>query len=192
MKRSLGRKTLILPTPTWVVATYDEDERPNAMTAAWGGVCCSKPPAVCVSLREATYSYKAIVHREAFTVNVPSAEQARLADYIGIVSGRDVDKLAVAGLTAVKAEHVDAPLIEDFPLNLECKLVHTLKIGLHTLFVGEILDVKADEAILNEKERPSIETLSPPIFSTGEAAYYRVGARIGTAFEMGKAVAEDG
>ena len=190
MKRSLGRKTLVLPSPTWVVGTYDADGKPNAMTAAWGGICCSKPPSVCVSLREATYTYGAIVEREAFTVNVPSAEQAKLADYLGLASGRDGDKLATAGLTAIRAEHVDAPLLEEFKLNLECKVIHTLKIGLHTLFVGEILDVKAEESILNEKERPSIEKLNPPVFSTSEAAYYEIGERIGPAFEMGKTFIE--
>jgi len=186
MKRSLGRKTLILPSPTWVVGTYDANGVANAMTAAWGGICCSKPPSVCVSLREATYTYGAIVAREAFTVNVPSADQVQLADYLGVASGRDADKLAVAGLTAVRAEHVDAPRIDDFPLSLECALIHTVEIGLHTLFVGEIRDVVADESILNEKGRPSIEKLNPPIFSTGEAAYYDIGAPLGPAFEIGK------
>ncbi len=189
MKKSLGRKTLILPSPTWVVGTYDANGKANVMTAAWGGICCSKPPSVCVSLREATYTYHAIVAREAFTVNVPSAGQAKLADYIGIASGRDIDKFAVAGLTAVRAEHVDAPAVDEFPLHLECALIHTVKIGLHTLFVGEIRDVKADESILNEKGRPSIEKLNPPIFSTGEAAYYGVGEPLGPAFEMGKELA---
>ena len=116
MKRSLGRKTLILPSPTWVIGTYDADGEANAMTAAWGGICCSKPPSVCVSLREATYTYRAIVDREAFTVNVPAARQVKQADYLGIASGRDADKLAVAGLTAMRAEHVDAPAIAEFPL----------------------------------------------------------------------------
>jgi len=186
MKRSLGRKTLILPSPTWVIGTYDADGEANAMTAAWGGICCSKPPSVCVSLREATYTYRAIVDREAFTVNVPAARQVKQADYLGIASGRDADKLAVAGLTAMRAEHVDAPAIAEFPLNLECALTHTVKIGLHTLFVGKIRDVKADESILNEKGRPSIEKLNPPIFSAGEAAYYAVGAPLGPAFTIGK------
>jgi flavin reductase (DIM6/NTAB) family NADH-FMN oxidoreductase RutF len=190
MKRSLGRKTLILPSPAWVVGTYDAQGDPNAMTAAWGGICCSKPPSVCVSIREATYTYQAIVDRQAFTVNVPAADQVKQADYLGIASGRDVDKFAVAGLTAVRAEHVDAPLVDEFPLNLECALIHTVKIGLHTLFVGEIRDVKAEESILNEKGRPSIEKLSPPIFSVGEAAYYAVGAPLGPAFTIGKDVGD--
>jgi len=186
MKRSLGRKPLILPAPVWVVGTYDADGAPNVMTAAWGGICCSKPPSVCVALREATYTYEAIVSRRAFTLNVPTANQVRLADYVGLVSGRDVDKFSAAGLTPTRSEHVDAPLVEEFPLNLECALVHTLEIGLHTLFVGEIRDVKADESILNEKGRPSIEKLDPAVFSTGDAAYYAIGEPIGPAFTIGK------
>ena len=188
MKQSLGAKTLALPTPVWVVSTYDAEGKANGMTAAWGGICCSKPPCVCVSLREATYTYAAIVEREAFTVNVPSAAQIAIADYFGIASGRDVDKFAVTGLTATKSEHVDAPLINEFPLNLECALIHTLKIGLHTLFVGEILDVKADESILNDSERPSIRKLNPPIFSTGEASYFDIGQSLGAAFSIGKEI----
>ena len=190
MKRSLGAKTLALPTPVWVVGTYDAEGKANGMTAAWGGICCSKPACVCVSLREATYTYGAIVERKAFTINIPSSEQIAIADYFGIASGRDVDKFAVAGLTATKAEHVDAPLVTEFPLNLECALIHTLKIGLHTLFVGEILDVKADESILNESGRPSIEKLNPAIFATGDGAYFDIGECLGPAFTIGKEIGE--
>ena len=81
MKKSLGANTLIYPTPTWVVGTYDKDGKPNVMTAAWGGICCSQPPCVAVSLRKATYSYGNIVERKAFTVNVPSVAHAKQADY---------------------------------------------------------------------------------------------------------------
>ncbi|MBE0636608.1 flavin reductase family protein, partial [Candidatus Bipolaricaulota bacterium] len=184
----LGAKTLALPAPVWIVATYDRNGRENGMTVAWGGICCSRPPCVCVSLREATYTYGAIVERKAFTVNVPSAAQVKMADYFGIASGRDVDKFAASGLTATRSELVDAPLVEEFPLNLECNLIHTLKIGLHTLFVGEILDVKADVTILGSDERLSIERLNPPVFSTGEAAYYAIGKALGPAFDMGKEI----
>jgi flavin reductase (DIM6/NTAB) family NADH-FMN oxidoreductase RutF len=186
MKRSLGAKTLAIPTPVWVVGTYDAEGKANGMTAAWGGICCSKPPCVCVSLREATYTYAAIVENRAFTVNVPSAAQVAIADYFGIASGRDTDKFAVTGLTSTKSEHVNAPLINEFPLNLECTLIHTLKIGLHTLFVGEIRDVKADEAILNAADRLSIEKLNPPVFSTGEGSYFGIGKTLGPAFAIGK------
>jgi len=190
MKKSLGRKTLIVPTPVWVVGTYDAAGKANVMTAAWGGICCSKPPSVCVSLREATYTYRAILDREAFTVNVPSATQIVEADYIGIASGRDVDKFSVTGLTAVRGEHVDAPLVGEFPLGLECRLIHHLEVGLHTLFVGEILDVKAEESVLSAKDRPLIEQVNPALFSPGEMAYHAVGPAIAPAFTVGKELDE--
>ena len=103
MKRSLGAKTLIYPTPTWIVGSYDKQGRPNGMTAAWGGICCSDPPCVAVSLRKATYSYGSLMDRKAFTISVPSQSQVKLADYFGLVSGRDTDKFAATGLTAVVA-----------------------------------------------------------------------------------------
>ena len=82
MKRSLGAKTLIYPTPTWVVGSYDKHGKPNGMTAAWGGICCSDPPCVAVSLRKATYSYGSLVNRQAFTISVPSQSQVKLADFL--------------------------------------------------------------------------------------------------------------
>ena len=186
MKRSLGRKALALPSPVWVIGSYDSAGVANLMTAAWGGICCSKPPAVSVSLREATYSFANLVDREAFTVNVPSASQVRIADYLGIVSGRDVDKFAAAGLTPVRSEYVDAPYVAEFSLNLECRLIHTHKIGLHTLFVGEIANVLVDEEAAGEKGCPRVLAVQPIVFSAGEQSYYGVGERIGSAFEIGR------
>jgi flavin reductase (DIM6/NTAB) family NADH-FMN oxidoreductase RutF len=188
VKRSLGRKTLLTPVPVWVVGTYDGDGRPNMMAAAWTGICCSKPPSVYVSLREATYSFGAIVAQQAFTVNLPTAEQAVLVDYVGNVSGRDADKFAVTGLTAKRAGEVNAPIIVEFPINVECRLAHTLKVGLHTLFVGEIVDVQANEEVLDDNGRPSVKALQPFVFGATEPAYYALGERIGAAFDIGKAL----
>ncbi len=185
MKRSLGPTTLAMPTPVWVIGTYDSADVPNLMTSAWAGIACSKPPAIAVSLREATYTYANLIDRKAFTVNVPSATQARLVDFLGMVSGRDVDKFSAAGLTAVRSELVDAPLVAEFPLSFECRLLHTLKIGLHTLFVGEIVDAKADEAVLADNV-PALDRVSPLLFSVGEQAYYAAGTRIGPAFRLGR------
>jgi flavin reductase (DIM6/NTAB) family NADH-FMN oxidoreductase RutF len=94
MKKSLGSKTLLYPTPVWVVGTYDKDGKPNVMTIAWGGICCSKPPCVAISLRKATYSYGNIMERKAFTLNIPSEAHAGQADYFGLVSGKNEDKFA--------------------------------------------------------------------------------------------------
>lgn len=185
MKRSLGAATLVVPSPVWVIGTYDSADIPNLMTAAWAGIVCSKPPAVSVSLREATYTHANIVARKAFTVNVPSADQAEIADFLGIASGRDGDKFARAGLTATRSALVDAPLVAEFALSLECRLLQTVKLGLHTLFVGEIVDVKADEEILVDG-LPAMERANPVVFSAGEQAYYRIGDRVGPAFRLGR------
>ena len=188
MKRSLGRGAWIQPAPVWVIATYDEEGRTNAMTASWAGICCSEPPAVNVSVREATHTYSALRARRAFTIGVPSVEQAGIADYLGIVSGRDVDKLAAAGLTAVRAEHVDAPRISELPLCLECTVIHTHKIGLHTIFIGEILDVKADPEILNPQGRPGAQRLRPFVYAVGDGVYRPLGEPIGRAFQLGRSI----
>lgn len=194
MKRSLGAKTILYPTPVLLVGSYDREGRANVMTAAWGGICCSKPPCVYVSLRKATYSYGNLMERRAYTVSVPSSDLVAEADYLGTASGRDEDKLARAGLTAVHSDLVDAPYIAECPLVLECRLVHAIELGLHTQFVGEVLDVKADESVLDERGRLTIERLRPFLYAPPDKAYYGVGERLGEAWEIGKriiATAED-
>ncbi len=185
MKVSLSAGTLA-PAPMYIVGTYDEDGRANMMTAAWAGICCSKPPCLTVSLREATYSYHNILARKAFTVNIPGEEQAAAADYFGLVSGRDTDKLADTGLTAVKSSLVDAPYIEEFPLVLECSLFRTVELGLHTMFVGEIRDVKAEESVLGEGKSLDLGRVKPFFFSPGDRVYYRIGEKLGPAFSIGE------
>ena len=119
MKKSFGAKTLIYPTPLWVIGTYDKAGKPNAMAVAWGGVCSSKPPCVAVSIRKVTYTHGNIMEHKAFTVNVPSVSQVKVADYFGMASGRNVDKFSKTGLTALRSEEVDAPYIQEFPMILE-------------------------------------------------------------------------
>lgn len=188
MRTSLGAKTILFPTPVLVVGTYDQAGRANVMTAAWGGICCSQPPCVAVSLRKATYSYGNIMHRKAFTVSVPSERHLREADFFGIASGRDVDKFAATGLTAIRSELVDAPYVEEFPLVLECRLKHFFELGLHTQFVGEILDVKVDVDALGESGLPAPEKLAPMLFAPEIHSYYGLGKWLGNAFSAGKDV----
>jgi len=188
MKKSFGARTLVYPTPVWVIGTYDKAEKPNIMTVAWGGVCSSKPPCVAVSIRKATYTHGNIMERKAFTVNVPSASHAQVTDYAGLVSGRDADKFATAGLTAVKCEKVDAPYIQEFPLILECKLVRTSEIGIHTQFIGEIMDVKAEESVIGENGLPDMMKVKPIVFGPEIQAYHSVGEYIGKSHSMGKKI----
>jgi flavin reductase (DIM6/NTAB) family NADH-FMN oxidoreductase RutF len=188
MKESLGPKTIVYPTPVFVVGTYDKEGKPNVMTAAWGGICCSKPPCVAVSMRKATYTYWNIVERKAFTINIPSEVHLRVADYFGIASGKTEDKLATAGLQPVRSNLVDAPYIEEFLFVLECNLLHTVEIGLHTQFVGEILDVKADNSVLDEKGIPDIEKVKPVLYVPESSVYYGVGEFLGKAYSIGKGI----
>ena len=188
MKKSIGAKTILYPAPVLIVGTYDKNGKPNGMTAAWGGICCSSPPCVTVSLRKATYSYGSIVENKAFTLSIPSEKYVTEADYFGIVSGKNRDKFKATGLTPVKSELVNAPYIQEFPLVLECKLRHTLEIGLHTQFVGEILDVKADEAVLSDDGAPNIKKINPIICAAFEQEYFGVGNKIGNAFSIGKGI----
>jgi flavin reductase (DIM6/NTAB) family NADH-FMN oxidoreductase RutF len=185
MKKSLGAKTLAYPAPVFVIGTYDSRGKPNAMTASWGGICCSQPPCMAVSLRKATYTHGNIVARKAFTIGIPSVGHAGQADHFGMVSGRDEDKFATAHLTPTRSERVDAPYVEEFPLVLECRLVHTFELGLHTQFVGEILDVKADEAVLRQDGQPDIGKIRPLVFAPGAQEYYGIGALVGHAFAIG-------
>jgi flavin reductase (DIM6/NTAB) family NADH-FMN oxidoreductase RutF len=186
MKKSLGAATILYPTPVLVVGTYDSDGRPNLATVAWGGICCSQPPCVAISLREATYTHRSITERRAFTVNVPSESLVSQADYCGTVSGKEIDKFAKLRLTPVKSELVDAPYAKEFPLVLECKLVRTIGVGLHTQFVGEILDVKADEEVIGANGYPDVAKLKPIMYAPGVQKYYTTGKSVGGAFEVGK------
>jgi flavin reductase (DIM6/NTAB) family NADH-FMN oxidoreductase RutF len=186
MKKSLGARLIVGATPVWIVGTYDTAGKPNIMTVAWAGICCSDPPCVAVSLRKATYSYGNIVRHGAFTVNIPPADYVKEADYIGISSGREVDKFATLKFTPIKSDLVNAPYIQEFPLILECKLLHTIEIGLHTQFIGEILDVKAEEAVLGGNQVPQLEMINQFLFSPETLSYYKIGDYIGRAFSMGK------
>jgi flavin reductase (DIM6/NTAB) family NADH-FMN oxidoreductase RutF len=178
----LGARTLVYPTPVFVVGTYDKEGKPNVMTASWGGICCSQPPCVAVSLRKATYTHGNILARKAFTVSIPSEDHVQQADYFGLVSGRSGDKLAATKLTPV-----DAPYVKEFPLIVECKLAHVIELGLHTQFVGEVLDVKAEESVMAKGGLLEIAKVKPLVFAPDTQAYYGIGKFVGQAFSVGRA-----
>jgi flavin reductase (DIM6/NTAB) family NADH-FMN oxidoreductase RutF len=188
MMKSLGAKTLIYPAPVLVVGTYDKAGKPNMMTASWGGICCSQPPCVAVSLRKATLSHANILAREAFTISIPSEKHVKQADYFGLVTGRTSNKLAAAKLSAVKSKLVDAPYVKEFPLVLECKLVHVAELGLHTQFVGEVIDAKADESIIGDGGAIDIKKLKPLVFTPDTQEYYGIGKYVAKVFSAGKNV----
>jgi flavin reductase (DIM6/NTAB) family NADH-FMN oxidoreductase RutF len=188
MKKSFGPKTLIYPTPVWIVGTYDNEGKPNGMTVAWGGVCSSQPPCVAVSIRKSTYTHGNIVKRKAFTINVPSASYVKQADYFGLYTGKNMDKFSATHLTAVKGEKVDAPYITEFPLVLECRLLSSGEIGIHTQFIGEIMDVKADESVIGNNGLPDMAKVKPILYAPEVKIYYGVGESLGQAHSIGKEI----
>jgi len=186
MKKSFGAKTLVFPTPVWIICTYNQEGKPNAMTVAWGGVCSSQPPCIAISVRAATYTHGNILSHKAFTVNVPSASHVRAVDYCGIATGKKVDKFSVTGFTAVRSEKVDAPYIQEFPLILECKLLSKSEIGIHTHFIGEIVDVKAEESVLDENGLPDMLKVKPIIYGPEIRSYFGIGEYLGEGHSIGK------
>lgn len=172
-KKSLGVRSEVYPKPAFVIGSYDEEGKPNIMTAAWAGICNSDPLSIAVSMRPATYSYGNVTTSKSFTVNVPSSEMARYVDYAGRFSGRDVNKFEETGLTPVKGEFVNAPYVKEFPIVIECELTEYHDLGSHRQFIGKVIDVKVDEAILNAEGRVDVNLLNPLIYGGGR--YYETG-----------------
>ncbi|NDV18152.1 flavin reductase family protein [Pseudodesulfovibrio sp. JC047] len=186
MKKSLGPKTLAQPTPVWAIGAYDENDTPNAMIAAWGGICSSDPASLVVSLRPSRHTYAGILKHKAFTVSVCPEYLAAEADYLGMVSGKKEDKFTVTGLTPTPSDCVKAPYIEEFPLVIECELTGTYELGIHTLLMGAIKDVKCDDDKLVDGKFPDTEKILPLIFSPGTRSYHTVSKYVGQGFGMGK------
>jgi flavin reductase (DIM6/NTAB) family NADH-FMN oxidoreductase RutF len=182
----LQAQTILLPSPVLIIGTYGPDGSPNIMNAAWGGIASSSPPCISVSLREATLSYHNIRQTKAFTVNIPSEKHLKEADFVGMVSGRDCDKFKKTRLTPLKSRLLNAPIVQEFPYALECKLVKQVRFGSHTMFIGEIVGMTADANILNPNKLPDIEKVRPMLFgSFGSMAYYAIGGKLGNAFSVG-------
>jgi len=177
---------MVFPHPVFVIGSYNEDGTPNIMTASWSGICCSRPPAIAVSLRPATLTHGNIQRTGCFTVNIPGRAHVAEADYAGLVSGREGDKFAALGLTPQPSQLVDAPCVAEFPFWLECRLLKSFELGMHTQFVGEIVEAKVDEDTLDEQGRPDISRVAPLIYASGDRSYYAVGERIAKAFSVGR------
>ena len=185
MKRDLGPKDLIFPAPVLIVGTYGQDGTPNAMNVAWGGICSSVPPAVAISIRETRRTFANIQAKGAFTVAIATEELMVQADYVGLVSGSKGNKLEKAGLRTVKSEHVDAPVLQDFPVTLECRVMSVTRIGQHMHIVGEIVNVLAEESVLNEKGQIDAARLKAIAYDPADNQYLAASWPVGKAFSAG-------
>lgn len=186
MLRSLGSLPFCLPAPVWLVGTYDASGRPNVMTTTAGGLCSTQPPCLGVSLRRGGWTHASLPGRGAFTVGVPSRRMAAQTDFAGLMPGRNGGKFEAAGLTPVAGEHVDAPYVAECPVVLELALRHTLELGSHTLFVGEIMDVKVEEACLRPDGLPDPARIDALCFAPLAHEYYAIGGFVARAHAVGK------
>lgn len=185
MRKNFGAKPWTYPQPVFILAAYGEDGTPNAMNAAWGGISDDKEISLCISAGHKTTAD--ILARKAFTVSMATAAQVVPCDYVGIASGNNVpNKLEKAGWHTAKAEFVDAPLIEELPMAVECRLVSYDPESCR--LVGEIVNVCADEAVLDEKGRIDPDKLEPIIFDPIHNTYRKLGEKVGNAFRDGAAL----
>jgi flavin reductase (DIM6/NTAB) family NADH-FMN oxidoreductase RutF len=182
MRKNFGAKPFLYPQPVLIIAAYDTDGTPDAMNAAWGGISDATQISMCLSPGHKTV--KNILARGAFTVSMADAAHVVECDYVGIVSANNVpDKVERAGFHTTKSEFVDAPIIEELPMALECKLVsYDNDSG---RLVGEIINVCADEKILSEDGKIDPSKLDPITFDPVNNAYLKLGEKVGNAFKDG-------
>ena len=182
MRKDFGKKTWMFPCPVLIVATYGEDGKADAMNAAWGGIYDTNQVMLCLSDDHVTT--KNILRAKAFTVSFANAANVVQADYVGIVSANDVpDKFVRTGWHAVKAQHVDAPIIEELPIALECVLDHVNDDG---IIVGNVVNVSVDERVLDGKGVPDLDKAEIISYNSAAHDYRVVGAKVGNAFSDGK------
>ena len=182
MRKSYGKKALIFPLPVLIVASYNEDGSLNAMNAAWGTVCDTNK--IAIFLCADHKSTKNILSRKAFTVSMATADYVAECDYVGIVSANDVpNKMDKVGFTAIKSDVVDAPIIKELPLTLECTLESFDEES--ECAVGVIENVSVDESILDENGKIDFSKYNPLAYLSSDHAYVTLGKRVGTAFSDG-------
>lgn len=184
MRKNLGKKTWLFPCPVLIIGTYDENGNADAMNAAWGGIYDTNQVMLCLSDDHKTA--KNILAKKAFTVSFATATHVVEADYVGIVSANDVpDKLTKAGLHAVKSETVDAPLIAEYPVAIECTLA---KVNEDGIFVGNIVNVSADESVLDADGKLDIGKAGFIAYNSAAHDYRVLGQKVGNAFSDGKKI----
>lgn len=180
MRKNFGQKTYFFPLPVLVVGTYNEDNTVNAMNVAWGGICDYNMVEINLSKHKTTDN---IALRKAFTVSFADSKHVIEADYVGIVSGNDVpNKVEKAGLHIIKSEFVDAPIIEEFPVTLECELIEMTE---DYRVIGKIINVSANEEVLNDKGEIDSTKLNIITYNPVDHTYIELGKTVGHAFKDG-------
>lgn len=177
-KQSWKAGNMLYPLPAVLVSVGNEAGDKNVLTIAWAGTICTNPPMVSISVRPERYSYQIIKDTGEFVINLTTKELVFATDYCGVKSGRDVDKFAEMGLTPLQGEFVQAPLIQESPVNIECKVVEVKELGSHHMFMAEVVAVHADEMYMDEHHKFHLSKAEPIVYSHG--TYYSLGEEIGS------------
>ena len=187
MKKDLGVKPYVFPMPVLMISTYNADGTVDVMNMAWGGVCDMDK--VALNITESHKTAENIKKRGAFTLSIADIPHIEAADFFGIASGNDMpDKFARSGLHAVKSEKVDAPVVEEFPLTLECKVMECQHGASGFRVLGQIVGVLAEESVLDEKGKVDPTKLNAFVFDQFQSGYYAIGEKVGQAWDTGKSL----
>ncbi|UCF88763.1 MAG: flavin reductase family protein [bacterium] len=178
-KRSINPSTYLTPVPAALVTCQDKGGRPNIITIAWTGVVCSEPPMLSISIRPSRYSYRLIKETREFVVNIPTVDIIRMADHCGITSGKNTDKFAETGLTAVSAEKVSPPLIAECSVSMECRVTEIVPLGIHDMFLGEIVATHVADEAFDAEGNIRMEIINPLGYSPMDRSYRAMGDPLG-------------
>ena len=168
---------MLYPVPAVMISCGRPEEKPNIITVAWTGTICSTPAMVSISVRPERYSYDIIKETGEFVINLTTEKLTYATDFCGVRSGRDIDKFKAAHLTPIPGVHVSAPLIEESPVNIECRVKDVIELGSHHMFLADVLGVSVDEAYMDEKGKFDLIKAKPIVYSHGQ--YYGLGRYIG-------------
>ncbi len=182
-KVQLGPQTTIFPLPAFLIGA-NVDGKPNFMTAAWCGIACSEPPMTSVGIRPTRYTFKGVKQNETFSVNIPSVDMARETDYCGITPGSKINKAQICGFKVFYGKLGSAPLIEQCPINLECKVVNAVELGSHYLFIGRIEETYISDSCLTDG-KPDVNKIKPFVYSLPRQ-YQALGEVVAQAYNIGK------
>ncbi|MBR6396105.1 MAG: flavin reductase family protein [Lachnospiraceae bacterium] len=169
---------MLYPIPAVMISCGKKDEKPNIITVAWAGTVCSSPAMVSISIRPERYSHDIIKETGEFVINLTTRKLLRACDYCGVKSGRDVDKFKEMKLTPLKSQKIDAPGIEESPVNIECKVTEIKPLGSHDMFIAEVVGVSIDEEYLDEKGKFHLNDTGLVTYSHGE--YFTLGEKVGS------------
>lgn len=176
MRRAVS-ESFVFPCPLALLTCRGPDGRDNIITLAWVGVACSDPPMVTAAIRPQRFSHPMVMSSGQFVLNIPTKDMLAKTDFCGMHSGRDTDKFAETGFTAVDAEAVDAPVIAECPYAVECRVEHVLRLGTHDLFVARVVAAHADESVVNEKGKLDYEKVDPVAYCPHR--YFSLGDYLG-------------